>query len=346
MAAVVTPSWDTGYANIEATVANRALFRIGVDPIRDDAEETPSSRQTRAIFGQTRDELLRDYEFNFAQRILTLSLASARSIASVVTTINTRLLKRTWTSLTSNSTTTITGFSGLTVNELAGVYVTGSGIPTGAYIVSNTATEATLSAAATTSVSGTLTLTGEIAGSGPLGTPIVGWTVSGTGIPEGAYVTSSDGDGTLISANATATGTITLAAELNSGPWTYAYLLPTDLVPLKVLEIAGNKENRYEVVGAGTERRILCDMQTSTDLLEVKLIEQVVDPDRWDSIFLDAFVLRLASKLAIPLAKRPDLAQFLQSEFAAIYTLAKKSTSEETNIDTGETPWTDRTQVQ
>lgn len=58
---------------------------------------------------------------------------------------------------TTNTSTTLTGFSSLTIDSLKGLYVSGTGIPEGAYIVSNTATEATLSAAAT--ATGTITLT-------------------------------------------------------------------------------------------------------------------------------------------------------------------------------------------
>jgi hypothetical protein len=60
-------------------------------------------------------------------------------------------------SIDTHTNTTLTGFSGLVVNSLQGFYVSGTGIPDGAYIVSNTATEATLSAAATGTATITLT---------------------------------------------------------------------------------------------------------------------------------------------------------------------------------------------
>ena len=58
---------------------------------------------------------------------------------------------------TTSGSTALTGFSGLTTNELAGIRVSGTGIPTDAYIVSNTATTAVLSANATGTASITLT---------------------------------------------------------------------------------------------------------------------------------------------------------------------------------------------
>jgi hypothetical protein len=340
MALVAIPSWDTGFETVEAAVANRALTRIGADLIRDDTEDTPSARQSRVVFCQTRDELLRDYDFNFAQRLLTFEATAEREILLVNTTLNSRTLTRTWASIVTNSTTALTGFSGLTVNELIGVKVSGAGIPAGAYITANTATGATLSAAATASA--TITLTGELAGSSPGGSSVVGWTVEGTGIPDGAFIESSTGAGAILSAAATATGTITLTAALDSGPWAYSYLLPTTLTVLKVLEIDGSPNFSFEIVGASTERRILCDRESEADLLYAKIVEQVVDPAKWDPLFMDAFVLRMASKLAIPLAKRPDLSQFFQGEFTAMYSLAKKSSSEEKNQDNGDPFWTER----
>lgn len=334
MAAVSVPSLDSGYENAEAVIANRALVRIGADPIRSDTEDTPALRQVKTAFAPTRDELLRDKLFNFAHRNLTLPAVVDKTILLVNTTEGLTLLTRTWASIGTHTNTTLTGFSGLTVNALAGVKVSGTGIPAGAYIVSNTATEATLSAAATGTA--TITLTGELDGDS-----LVGWNVSGTGIPSGTYVVSSSGAGTVMSAAATASAAITLTASLGTGRWEYAYLLPSSPVVLKVIEIDGNKDNDFEVIGASTERRVLCDMESSTGLLDVMVVEQVIDTTRWDPLFTDAFVLRLASKICVPLG-RIEVLQSVQQEFMGIYQLAKNATIEETNTDVGVEPWTTR----
>lgn len=212
MAAITAPAWDTGYEEAEAVVANLALARIGADLIRDTTEDTPASRQAKAVFGVTRDELLRDYEFNFAQKYLTLKESQAYT--------------------------------------------------------------------------------------GPM------------------------------------------------GQWSKAYAYPTTPVILKILEVGGNKDNLYEVVGGGTDRVILCNIATGSDVdgetLDVKIVEQIIDPEAWDSLFRDAFVLRLGSKMALPLVKRADLTQFLQSEFSAIFTLAKMASSKERVVEEAEVPWTER----
>ncbi len=275
MAAVAIPSWDsgTGISVKECVIANRALARIGAEYIRDDAEDTPSNRQCKIAFPQTRDELLRDYNFNFAQRIMTLVEDVGTTIGSIVT----------------NSTVNLSGFVGQTVNAHAGKLIVGTGIPTDTYIISNTATTAVMSKAAT------------------------------------------------------ASATISIVLTSAKSPWEHIYVLPTDPVVLKVMEIAGNKENQFEVMGQGSARRILCNVETSDGFLEVRFVERIIDPDYWDSLFTDAFVLRLASKLAIPLVKRSDLAIAIQQEFAAIFTMAKNASSGEAMLDEPEKLWTDRT---
>ena len=209
MPAVNPPAWNVTHAVAEASVANLALARIGADLIKATEDDTPSARQSRAIFAATRDELLRDYEFNFAQRYAMLSAAD--------------------------------GYTG------------------------------------------------------------------------------------------------------PKGHWEYAYEIPADLLVLKVLEVGANKDNLFEVIGSDTTRVLLCNIATTaTPTLAVKYVESVVDPAQWDSLFSDAFALRLASKMALPLVKRADLAQFLQGEFAAIFNLAKVASSKERQVDEAETQWTNR----
>jgi hypothetical protein len=208
MATVTAPAWDTGYEVKEATLANRALARIGVDLIRDTDEATPAARNARAAFGSTRDEILRDYEFNFARQFIELSEDS----------------------------------------------------------------------------------------------------------------------------------TFTL-----KGPWRYAYNAST--LGLKILEVDGSIETLYETVLSGAARRLLTNTIStvgSPNKLTVKHVLQMLDPDTWDPLFTDAFVLRLASKIAFALTKEEGLVQQMQAEFAAIAAMAKLASSQERQVDAGEALWTDR----
>jgi hypothetical protein len=270
MAAVTA---TTELSTAEAAIANRALARIGAEFIRDTTEDTPSNRQCKVAFPQTRDELLRDYEFNFAQRMMTL-------VEDVGTTISTASLA---------TSTTVTWGATQVVNAHVGKSITAaSGIPADTVVISNTASVGIMSKAATS------------------------------------------------------TGAMAVVLTWPKEPWEHIFLLPTAPVILKILDIAGNVDNRYQVMGSGATRRILCNTESSDGFLEVRFIEQVTDTTAWDSMFTDAFVLRLASKLAVPLIKRPDMAQFLQQEFAAIYSLAKKASSEEAVLQEVPPLWTER----
>ena len=260
--------------------------------------------------------------------------------------------------VTSNNSTALTGFSGLAVNELAGVYVTGTGIATGAYIVSNTATAAVLSAAAT--ASGTITLTAdyslkeaEIANLAlaRIGADLIKDTTEDTPAARQCRAIFAATRDELVRDYEFnfAIRRLLLSQDTawtsGQGLWTYVYTVPTSITILKILDIGGNPENLYEVGGSGSTRRLFCNIYTnyaSPLTLELRYVEQILDPARWDNLFKDALVLRIASKLAIPLVKRADLAQFLQSEFSAIFSLAKNASSKERVVDESEPLWTDR----
>jgi len=349
MSTVSTPAWDTGYDNAEAVVANLALARIGADPIKDDAEDTPATRQVRVAFGQTRDELLRDYEFNFAQKSIYLTEDSGTDYTTITSADDSYVL---------------TGFSGLTADALIGQFVTGTNIADGTKVTDNSTTTVTVDrlpiadGAATVNISVTgpkgvwdysyvipelvtgtdyastvrstasLVLTGF---SGLVSSALVGYLVTGTGIIGGTKVTANDATTVTIDTYPSTSGTATVNIAAPPSP-----------VMLRILEIGGNKDNLYEIIGAGASKRLLCNCYTYSGVLEVKFVEQIINPDSWDSLFKDAFVLRLASKLAIPLTKRPDLAQALQAEFAAIYTLARTASAKEKKTDEVVELWTKR----
>lgn len=267
MALLAALSWTPSPIDLkEAAIANLALARLGVDLIKDTTEDTPQSRQAKAVFQTTRDELLRDYDFAFAKRDTVLISDAGTAYPSITT----------------NSTTALTGFTGLTPGALVGKTITGTGIPAGTTIVSNDATSAVMSAAAT------------------------------------------------------ASGAVTVTVSIQKGSLSYAYIVPTVPVCLKVLEVGNVKENQFEVIGAGAGRRVLANVATTTGQLAVRYVEQVADPDQWDPMFKDALVLRIASKLAVPLVKSPQMAQFLQAEFAAIFIKAAMASSGERVLDTGE----------
>jgi hypothetical protein len=126
--------------------------------------------------------------------------------------------------------------------------------------------------------------------------------------------------------------------------------METKLPILKILEIAGNAENVFDVVSGSSGRMILCNMYSDIDatygyVLEVKYVHQVKNPALFDSMFIDALSLRIASKIAMDIAKSANLVQQMQSEFAAIMQLAKNATAEERQIDAADPWWTEQREL-
>lgn len=174
---------------------------------------------------------------------------------------------------------------------------------------------------------------------------LAGSVVLGDGIPEDNHVVSNTETTVSMVSQSTKTGTIdaTISRTGLRGAWSNAYVLPTSPVILKVLEINNDPEAAFEVFGYAAYRRVLCNVGTAgSDPIEAKCVVQTIDPAYWDPLFRDAFVLRLASKLAIPLVKREDMVAFLQSEFSAVVTMAKNASSRERNSDSGVPLWTAR----
>jgi hypothetical protein len=89
--------------------------------------------------------------------------------------------------------------------------------------------------------------------------------------------------------------------------WSYAFELPENCVRVRWL----NNSERIEWIVQG--RRLFTDEPTAT----IKYIAMITDPTIWDTLFYQAFVTRLASKLAMPLTRdlklTAELYQFYQS---------------------------------
>ena len=169
----------------------------------------------------------------------------------------------------------------------------------------------------------------------PMDSRLLGRMVYGAGIQSGTRITAYQVTPAQITIDRPLTADITSA--------TIAIAL------IKILEVDKNDNNIFEVVGGGSDRRILCNLYTGTEdespyayILEMRYVERVVDPDQFDSMFKHALELRLASKLVIPLAKTLSMKQALDQEFSSIFQAAKISSSEERQIDEAEPLWSDR----
>lgn len=69
MAVVTRPDFDTTYGVYEARLCNRALHRIGGEPITETTDDTKKQvRLCKELYAEARDALLRMFPWNFATR--------------------------------------------------------------------------------------------------------------------------------------------------------------------------------------------------------------------------------------------------------------------------------------
>jgi hypothetical protein len=73
--------------------------------------------------------------------------------------------------------------------------------------------------------------------------------------------------------------------------WTYGYNLPADC--LRVIELNGDNELQWAI-----EDRVLVTNEPAAKIYYIAKL----DPADWDALFLDAFTMLLASKLALAIA--------------------------------------------
>lgn len=116
---------------------------------------------------------------------------------------------------------------------------------------------------------------------------------------------------------------------------------------LKVIEVNRNKDSLYEISGGGEWQRIFTDIVSTqaageVNVLEIKFVDGVKDPELFDPMFYDALVLRIASKVGLPLGRDEAMVGRVQSEFSQIMAQAKKLASEERNFEESDDLWTDR----
>lgn len=90
--------------------------------------------------------------------------------------------------------------------------------------------------------------------------------------------------------------------------WTYRYVYPSDCRRIEKLYTAATARNdkklAYDLELTDTDVRSIV---TDTDSALIRYIKIVTDENMWDSMFNEAFVWRLSSKLAMPLTKQPSL---------------------------------------
>jgi hypothetical protein len=121
-----------------------------------------------------------------------------------------------------------------------------------------------------------------------------------------------------------ATARAQLAADVDSPAWgfTYAYTLPADF--LRLLEISDVQSQDYLVEGG----KVLTD---ATGPLNLRYIQRVTDPNRYDALFITMFATLLAATVSYELTQSKSLKDGLFEEYQA-WRLSGK------NIDGQENP--------
>jgi hypothetical protein len=126
-------------------------------------------------------------------------------------------------------------------------------------------------------------------------------------------------------------------AALSDAPDTdydYYHQIPSDC--LRVLKVSDgtNDIEEYEIEG----RKIA----SNYDVIYIKYIQRVTDPNQWDAMFVAAFAARIASELAFPITKDKTLAINLYKLSITKKRGAKSVDAQESSkVDTiGEDEWT------
>jgi hypothetical protein len=164
---------------------------------------------------------------------------------------------------------------------------------------------------------------------------LIGMEVSGSYIPTGTRIISYD----------TTALTVTLDRATTDVTTAFTARYPV----IRILSIGASLDEKFDLVGSGSDARILCNASSTnengasdTEYLEVRMIEQVIDPDAFSRGFYDSLVLRLASKIAMHLALALNITSTIQGEFASVFKMACDENDSERVVDEPDGYWTER----
>lgn len=114
---------------------------------------------------------------------------------------------------------------------------------------------------------------------------------------------------------------VTLAPDVAEPAWGFNYRTPLPTDCLRLIEVRDLSEGEYQVEG----RAIL----SNQDVLYVRYIARVIDPNEYDALFQDAVASRLAVELCEPLTQSNSKKDILIQEYDMILTAAKRADGQE-----------------
>lgn len=114
--------------------------------------------------------------------------------------------------------------------------------------------------------------------------------------------------------------------------WSYRYILPTIPQVVKIISVKDDVEFRIE----GNF------LVTNAAEIQLKYIGKIADPNLYDALFIEAFVLRIASEIAFALTSQTGLVDKLTQAYLFALANAKNYNSQDTNeLPIQESSWTD-----
>lgn len=105
----------------------------------------------------------------------------------------------------------------------------------------------------------------------------------------------------------------TLNLDASGSPlweWSYRFVLPTIPQPVKILGVEGDVP--YKIEGAY--------LVSNSNSIKLKYIGKVLDPNLYDPLFAESFVLRMAYEIGFALTSQTGLVDKLKQEY--LFTLA------------------------
>jgi len=113
--------------------------------------------------------------------------------------------------------------------------------------------------------------------------------------------------------------------------WDYLYIIPVDcLFVIKIFDQNNLDTNNYDkLLSPDTNTPIIA---TNIAQAYMRYILRVRDSNLLDNAFVQAFIARLASELAIPLTGDLKKAEYYRSEYVGLVETAKRADAQEKNI--------------
>ena len=107
----------------------------------------------------------------------------------------------------------------------------------------------------------------------------------------------------------------------------YAYDYPGDCIKIKSLRApGGSDEEIFEIFTTSLDERIIL---TNVEEAILEYTARVTNPARYDETFVEALVLKLAEKLAVPLRQNPGLKSVMFQQFSLKILEADKNNRQE-----------------